>query len=240
METQIGKPCCLFLSKFCGPNVQYHFCPETPLNVTHGHLTPSPIPPKPPPFLLQVLQGEGGRTAPLRKARNLPEQSPVYSPLGNPQRGRWEGEGVGRGRGGRAGASSSEAGSGPGSSVRNGAGAGVLWLVILVSVHARWRRGTAGARGRPHTGWCSRRGTEAASPSPGLRQPLSSTVPGLFGEPAQGGRGGQRRQAGRGDADTAREEKSLPQRVAGRSPTPHPVLGDITQSWPIIAQGSAQ
>lgn len=101
LETQVGKRCCLFLSKFCGPNVQYHFCPETPLNVTHGHLTPSPIPPKPPPSLLQVLQGEGGRTAPLRKARNLPEQSPVYSPLGNPQRGRWEGAGAGAGTGAR-------------------------------------------------------------------------------------------------------------------------------------------
>lgn len=63
---------------------------QRPPNVTHGHLTPSATSPITPPG----PAARGRQIALLRKARNLAEQSWVYSPLSNPTRAVGEQAGV--------------------------------------------------------------------------------------------------------------------------------------------------
>ena len=146
----------LFSGRFSGPNLQSHFHPGPP----EAHLRPLP---RAPPIrrLHPFLQG-GSLTALLKKARNLPEQSLVYVPLGT---GSLSMVGAGQGRGERARAFQWQdlalgflcswlIGSWP------------LWLVILrPTPHRPRNKHTAGMRLRAHP------------PARSLREELSSAIP---------------------------------------------------------------
>lgn len=165
--------------------------------LSRGHLSPSS------PNALSLLQGlrggrGGGQDSPAQKGpQTLPEQSAVCSPLGNPQAERWWPR--------------EERGS---ELFRGGIWHGCRAPRPLCSPLGFTASPTApeSAAQRPQSG---------AQGGPVLWEELSPAVPQLFGERGgQGGRGGQKTQAGGRPGDA----ESLPRRKDCKGNRPEPCI----------------